>query len=140
MTTSVDGAVRVGGSVPHGGRRAELVAALSDPERLAAALPHVDDLMAEDGGAFTATLRPALVLGEVPVVTRWEPAGPLAWDVEGRASEHRIALHCAVAVDDEAAHWSVICHTSGALRAMSQRTLGAILRAQAEAVLRAAAA
>lgn len=81
----VDGAVRATGTVSHGGHGAELAAALGEPERLAAALPQVEDFVAGQDGTFDVTFRPSLRLGEVPVRANWRPAGPLSWDVTGPA-------------------------------------------------------
>ena len=138
MSELVDGAVRAAGTVPHEGRAAELATFLSEPERLAALLPNVEGFTPGADGTFDVTLRPSFGLGEVPVRTSWRPAGPLAWEVSGTSGEHQLTLRCAVTIDEQAAHWTIECHTFGALRAMTQRTLAAILGFQATLVLRAA--
>lgn len=138
MSDLVDGAVRASGTVSHGGRGAELAATLSDPERLVAALPQVEDFTPSPEGAFDVTVRPSFGLGEVPVRTCWRPASDLTWDISGASGEHRITMRCEVRIDEHAAHWTIEAHVTGALRAMTQRTLAAILGFQATQVIRTA--
>lgn len=128
---------------------ARLRAVLEEPERLARALPHVDDLVAlDDQGAFEATIRPALALGEVPFRTVWRrapgaPDGVLSYDVDGRHEEHVLELHADVRLDGDGERvvvaWDVDCGFTGTMRAVGQRVLPAIVRQQIALVLAAAA-
>jgi len=142
--------MRVAGATELAVPAAALRTALGDPERLVAALPHVDALgwdAAEDG-SFTATIRPAIALGEIPVRTRWTPvrAGDpavLRYRVEGRTDEHALALDAIVATTAgdgvTMVTWAVELHLTGTLRSAGQRVLEAIVARQVQLVLEAAA-
>lgn len=121
-------------------------AVVADPERLAQALPNVSlfGWEEEPGGAFSAEIRPALALGEIPVRTVWEPLGgdPVRYRVEGRTDEHRVAFDVTLALepgDDGGTlvDWSLDVHVTGTLRSAGQRVLRAIVAAQARTVLAA---
>ena len=129
---------------------AALRAALADPEQLADALPNVDDFVWEsrEEGTFSATLRPALGLGEVPFHTLWRPApaggaDAVAYDVEGRRTETRLALDVAVTLEPAgaatSARWRVGFHVTGVTHSVGQRVLAAIVTRQARDVLLRAA-
>lgn len=132
-------------AVPHGA----LWSVLGDPERLAEALPHVDDLVRLEDGGFEATIRPALALGEVPFRTVWRRDGGVAGEtlsfaVEGRSEEYLLELHADLRLtggDDGATTlaWNVDCGFTGTMRAVGQRVLPAIVRHQVQLVLAAAA-
>lgn len=139
-------------------------AALADPERLARALPNVDAFGHDDGpddgadGSFAVTIRPAIALGEARFRTVWRPLAPggaapadaahvLRYRVEGRGDEHRFTLDATVtlAADADApgatrATWDVDGHFTGALAAVGQRVLAAVVDRQVRDVLVAAAA
>lgn len=127
---------------------AALRALLEDPERLAAALPHVDALAPDEAepGGFTAVVRPALALGEVPLRTRWrrvaDAEGGLRWHVDGRGDEHAVALDARLVLEDlgdgALARWHVECRFTGTVRSAGQRVLGAIVDRQMRQVLQAA--
>jgi carbon monoxide dehydrogenase subunit G len=132
--------MRLAGSEPLTAPRAALWAVLEDPERLADALPGVDDLVRNEDGSFEATLRPALALGEVPFRTLWRRTGvaagsELAYRVRGRSEEYELELRAALRLTDGTVAWEVDCGFTGALRAVGQRVLEAIVRHQVELVL-----
>jgi len=149
--------ITVAGELTLAAPRPAVFAALDDPGRLAAALPHVDDFAgAEDDGSFHVTIRPAIALGEVPFATTWrrvERSAPvlLRYEVRGRSAEHLLRLDAdlwladADAAGDAAGgpgtrlRWEAACGFTGIMRAVGQRTLAAVVRHQAELVLRAAA-
>ncbi len=142
-----------------------VLAVLRDPRRFVAALPNVDELDFEPGedGSFRAKIRPAIALGELPIETLWRPrsdrrerpAPGLAYAMEGGTGEHRVALEATVTLRDarrerrrragragrgsDLAEWTVEFEVTGTMRSAGQRTIAAIVAAQAEAVLRAAA-
>lgn len=128
--------------------RAALWSVLEDPQRLGEALPHVDDLVVVGDGAFEATIRPALALGEIPFRTAWRRdraiAGEaLSYSVDGRSEEYLFALRAdlRLAGGDGATtlEWAVESGFTGTMRAVGQRVLEAIVRHQVELVLVAAA-
>lgn len=129
---------------------AALGAVLDDPERLAAALPHVDDFVADGPGAFSCTIRPATALGEVPFATAWsrtahEPGRRVGYEVRGRFEEHLLELRADVALAEEQPEvttvaWTAECAFTGTMRAVGQRVLPAVVRHQVDLVLAAAAA
>jgi carbon monoxide dehydrogenase subunit G len=126
----------------------DLRARLSDPEQLVGVLPNADTfgwIGADEPGAFSVWLRPAIALGEVPIRTVWRPtAGErIAYAVEGRTDEHWVGLELSVGIDEDeegaVADWRVECRFTGTMRAVGQRVLGAVVAQQARAVLQAAA-
>lgn len=131
--------MRVAGSERLTVSRAALWAVLDDPERLAGALPGVDDLVRNEDGSFEATIRPALALGEVPFRTVWRRAGEgPSYDVEGRSGEYVLALRADLRLVDGSLAWEVDCGFTGAMGSVGQRTLEAIVRHQVALVLDAA--
>lgn len=122
-----------------------VVAVLRDPARLAAALPNVDDFAGDGDHAFTATIRPAIALGDVPFRTAWtivEPAErAITFAIEGRGDEHRLemTLRIDIAADGDGSRvtWVVDYGVSGTMRAVGQRVVDAIVAAQARIALRA---
>lgn len=120
--------------------RAALWAVLEDPERLADALPGVDDLVRNEDGSFEATIRPALALGEVPFSTVWRRAGAvagseLAYQVHGRSEEYELELRAGLRLSDGTVAWEVDCGFTGTMHAVGQRVLEAIVRHQVALVL-----
>lgn len=120
-------------------------AVLGEPERLVAALPNVDEFGwdTDEDGTFTATIRPAIALGEVPVATRWSAlaAEELAarYRVEGRAGEHQIEFDVSLSLtadgDGTRVDWSLDYVVRGTMRSVGQRVLGAVIDAQARLVV-----
>jgi len=138
--------MRVASTASLAAAPAAVRAVVADPERLAETLPNVRLFAWEDepGGPFSAEIRPALALGEIPVRTVWEPLGgdPVRYRVEGRTDEHRVAFDVTLAVDPDGdggtvVDWSLDVHVTGTLRSAGQRVLTAIVAAQARAVLAA---
>lgn len=128
-------------------RPAAVATVLRDPRMLVGALPNVDAWAWEshDDGTFTALIRPALALGELPIQTHWTPL-PAGRDharyrVEGRTDEHRVGLDVELRLRAEGTgavgEWTVECQVSGTLRSAGQRVLEAIVAAQARIVLAA---
>lgn len=131
-------------AVPHG----VLWSMLEDPERLAEALPHVDDLVRLEDGGFEATIRPALALGEIPFRTIWRRDGGIAgetlsFDVEGRSDEYLLELHADLRLTGEdgatTLAWTVDCGFTGTMGAVGHRVLPAVVRHQVQLVLAGAA-
>ena len=132
--------MRLAGSEPLTAPRAALWAVLEDPERLAGALPGVDDLVRNEDGTFEATIRPALALGEVPFSTVWRrtravAGSELAYDVRGRSEEYELELQAGLRLTEGAVAWEVDCGFTGTLRSVGQRVLEAIVRQQVALVL-----
>lgn len=120
-------------------------------------------------GSFRAKIRPAIALGEVPIETLWRPCTcgsgrvkpqaqgraddpgevalggqAVAYAMEGGTGEHRVALEATVELRDSdragaIAEWTVTFEVTGTMRSAGQRTIAAIVAAQAEQVLQAAA-
>jgi carbon monoxide dehydrogenase subunit G len=139
--------MRVAGTVRLTAPADRVLGILGEPARLVSALPNVDDLEweANEDGSFVATIRPATALGELPIRTVWdpEPVGDSGWRfrMEGRTDEHFVRMEANVGVRQEdgvlVAGWDVTLEVTGTLRSAAQRTLAAIVAAQAAAVLRA---
>lgn len=120
---------------------------LTDPRRLAEALPHVDAFGAdvEADGSFAVVIRPAIALGEIPLHSVWTPVrgrpGTIAYHVEGRTDEHALALETELTLLGEdpgtLASWTIELFSSGTIRSAGQRVLGAIVTAQVGLVLAA---
>ena len=160
--------MRVAGTAALDASPAQVLAVLRDPRRFVAALPNVDELEFEPGedGSFRAKIRPAIALGEVPIETLWRPCacgsdrvkpqgrvddlgdtGPdgqaVAYAMEGGTGEHQVELEATVALRDRegggtVAEWTVAFEISGTMRSAGQRTIAAIVAAQAQQVLEAA--
>ena len=132
--------MRVAGSELLTVPRAALWAVLDDPEQLAGALPGVDDLVRNSDGSFEATIRPALALGEVPFSTVWRRGGAVAgealsYDVRGRSEEYELDLRAELRLTDSTLAWELDGGFTGAMRAVGQRTLEAIVRHEVGLVL-----
>jgi len=112
--------------------REELWAVLSDPQRLAQALPGVSDVTIEDEQHFSAVAHPFTALGETPVALEFEI-------VEVRAGEF-VAIALASTADGTTASWRAEVGLRGVLASLLQRGLAELLREQVDAVLCAAAA
>lgn len=127
----------------------EIRAILADPRRLAQALPGVDDFAWDDGpggDAFSATLRPAIALGEIPFRTVWRQLaaapGLLRFHVDGRSDEHRLTMDVRLSLQARGAGslaaWEIQCHFTGTMLAVGQRVLPAVVNHQTRLVLAAA--
>jgi carbon monoxide dehydrogenase subunit G len=131
----------------------DLRAVLARPDRLVEVLPNVDAfswLVDDDTGAFTATIRPAIALGEIPIRTTWRRIGSptasaatVTYAVDGRTDEHWLGLEITVALaadaDGTLAEWHADCRFTGTMRTAGQRVVGAVVAHQARVVLQAAA-
>lgn len=137
----------VDGTTTLAAPRDAVLAVLTDPRRFVPALPNVDALAWEDtgDGTFSATIRPAIALGDVPFRTTWrtdEPVdGAVTFHVEGMGDEHRLTmiLRLDVAADGGGSRvtWVADYTVSGTMRAVGQRVVNAIVVAQARIALRA---
>jgi carbon monoxide dehydrogenase subunit G len=124
-----------------------VLAVLCDPARFVPALPNVDEFGWEDTGAgtFTAVIRPAIALGEVPFRTRWSMTRPdegaVHYAMEGRSDEHVLQMRVRLVVvgdgGESVVTWVADYAVSGTMRAVGQRVTTAIVAAQASAVLQA---
>ena len=142
---NVHGSTELAASVPA------LRAVLADPQRLASALPGVDDFDWDDapgGAAFRATIRPAITLGEIRFRTSWRrvTAEPdlLRFHVEGRTDEHWLGMDVSLTLrprdSGTLVTWDIQCRFTGTMRAAGQRVLPAAVNHQVQLVLAAAAA
>jgi carbon monoxide dehydrogenase subunit G len=129
--------------------REELWAVLSDPQRLAQALPGVSDVTIEDEHHFSAVAHPVTALGETPVALEFEivevRAGEfVAIAATGSSGENlltlSVTLELASTADGTTASWRAEVGLRGVLASLLQRGLDLLLREQVEAVLRAGAA
>jgi uncharacterized protein len=127
----------------------ELWAVLSDPQRLAAALPGVSDVSIEDEHHFSAVAHPLTALGETPVSLEFEivevRAGEfVAIAATGSAGENlltlSVTLELASAGEGTRASWRAEVGLRGVLASLLQRGLAELVREQVDAVLCAGAA
>jgi carbon monoxide dehydrogenase subunit G len=127
---------------------AELWAILSDPGRLAAALPGVSDISVEDDRHFNAVAHPATALGRTRVAMEFEVADQRAGEYvrligSGSAGESVLALSVELELAPEAggtaASWRAELALRGVLSSLLQRGAGGLLREQVEEVLAAGA-
>jgi hypothetical protein len=138
----------VSGSQIVAAPRDALWAVLSDPARLAEALPGVGDVSVEDECHFSAVAHPITALGETRLAMQFEI-------VEQRPSEYvrisglgspgenqlQLSIDLDLASDGEqtVASWSADVQLRGVLRSLLQRGLGSLFNEQVEAVLAAGA-
>jgi carbon monoxide dehydrogenase subunit G len=129
--------------------REELWAVLSDPQRLAQALPGVSDVTIEDEQHFSAVAHPFTALGETPVaaIATNSPARTSTISnssATGSAGENlltlTLSLELASTADGTTASWRAEVGLRGVLASLLQRGLAELLREQVDAVLCAAAA
>ena len=127
---------------------AEMWAALSDPERLGAALPDVRWVTAEGPDAFRAGVRPTTNVGVTPleldvrIVERDEPRRVRITGT-GDGGEFRVAFDTELTLDDIegggcVVSWSAEVQAFGVLASLTQRVLPWLLRDQITIVLRTA--
>jgi uncharacterized protein len=138
--------VMISGSTGVAAPRDELWAVLSDPARLAQALPGVSDVSIEDDRRFSAVARPLTALGETRVAMAFEiveqrPPEHVRIAGSGSAGENLIELSIALDLAPDgartAASWSAEVQVRGVLASLLQRGLGALVNEQVEAVLAA---
>lgn len=125
----------------------EMWAALSDPERLGAALPDVRWVSADSADAFRAGVRPTTNVGVTPlaldvrIVEREEPIRVRITGT-GDGGEFRVAfdteLRLAAAPGGCEVTWSAEVQAFGVLASLTQRVLPWLLRDQMTIVLRTA--
>lgn len=138
--------MRVAGTAQLPAAPDRVLEVVRDPARFVEALPNVGDLdwQAYEDGSFAATIRPATVLGEIPIRTTWQPqepaSGALRFRVEGRTEEQLVRFDVALALGEgdaggTAAEWEVAFEVTGLIRSAGQRTIGAVVAAQAALVL-----
>ena len=139
----------VSGSSTVAAERELLWEVLSDPARLGAALPGVDDVSVEDSAHFSAVARPATALGETRlqmdfVIVEERRGEYVRIAGSGLAGENRIELDVELSLEDAAgggtaARWRGEVTLRGVLGSLLQRGIGAIFNEQVEAVLAAGA-
>lgn len=143
--------MRVAGTALLPAAPARVLEVVRDPARFVETLPNVGELNWElhEDGSFAATIRPATALGEVPIRTTWQPEAPapgtLRFRVEGRTDEQLVRFDVELGLrDGEAgettAEWAVVFEVTGTMRSAGQRTISAIVAAQAGEVLDAVGA
>jgi hypothetical protein len=139
----------VSGEMTLASPREELWAVLSDPARLAQALPGVGDVGIEDERRFSAVAHPFTALGETRVAMDFEiveqrPGEFVRIDGSGHAGENLIAVSVALelraAGAQTQASWRAEILLRGVLASLLQRGAGELLREQVESVLAAGAA
>jgi carbon monoxide dehydrogenase subunit G len=138
----------VSGQMTVASPREELWAVLSDPGRLAQALPGVGDVSVQDERHFSAVAHPFTALGETRVALDFEivearPGEFVRIAACGRSGENllqlSIALELASAGEETQASWRAELLLRGVLASLLQRGLGELLREQVESVLCAGA-
>jgi carbon monoxide dehydrogenase subunit G len=127
---------------------AELWAVLSDPARLAEALPGVGDVAVEDERHFSAVAYPFTSLGQTRVSMEFEIAEQRPGEYvhitgTGSSGENQLSLSVTLKLaadgDGTTASWRAEVLVRGVLRSLLQRGLGELMREQVEAVLVAGA-
>jgi carbon monoxide dehydrogenase subunit G len=122
---------------------------LSDPARLADALPNVSDLRVAGPGAFAATIRPETSTGVTPFDMEFrlrDLVEPERLSIAARAVQNERAMELDATLEltgDGAAtivDWRADARLLGPLGALAQRVLPDILRNEIDLALHAAAA
>jgi carbon monoxide dehydrogenase subunit G len=138
---------KVQGSYRSGAGAPGLWAALSDPERLGAALPDVREVEADGPDRFTAHVRPSTGLGATPMTLDVRIAERAEHERvrivgDGAVGEHRVSFDVELTLRDDAAGdggcevaWSADVQAYGVLGSVTQRVLGMLLRDQVAIVL-----
>ena len=136
----------ISGSTAVPAPRERLWAVLSDPVRLAEALPGVDEISVADERHFSAVAHPITALGETRVAMDFEiveqrPSEHVRIVGSGSSGENCIELSVALDLADDdgatAATWSADVQLRGVLRSLLQRGLGSLFTEQVDAVLTA---
>ena len=138
----------VTGSSSVAAPRERLWAVLSDPARLAQALPGVDGVSVEGDGRFSARARPHTALGETPIamdfeITEQRPSEYVRISASGSAGENLVALVIELQLEDAGsrtdASWRAEVALRGVLHSLLQRSLAPLFNQQVEDVLDAGA-
>jgi carbon monoxide dehydrogenase subunit G len=128
--------------------REQLWALLSDPARLADALPGVESVDVESAQRFSALARPSTALGETRIamdfeITDQRPGEYVRISGSGYAGESLVSfvieLELADAGEQTAASWRADIALRGVLSSLLQRGLAPLLNQQVEEVLEAGA-
>ena len=128
--------------------RDELWAILSDPGRLAEALPGVEDVSIEDERRFSAVAHPLTALGATRVAMEFEIVEQRPENyvhIVGRGSSGENLLELSVELEltpggaGTTASWRADLTVRGVLSSLLQRGLGTLFNEQVEAVLAAGA-
>jgi hypothetical protein len=128
--------------------REQLWALLSDPARLAEALPGVDSVDVESAQRFSALARPRTALGETRLqmefeITEQRPGEYVRISGSGYAGESLVSLVIELELADDggqtAASWRADVTLRGVLSSLLQRGLGPLFNQQVEEVLEAGA-
>jgi carbon monoxide dehydrogenase subunit G len=137
----------VGSSTVAAGREG-LWAVLSDPARLADALPGVQAVSVDDERRFSAVARPRTALGETALALDFEileqrPSEYVRISAAGSAGEGLVAFTIELSLGDAGAHtqasWRADVALRGVLASLLQRSLGPLFNQQVEDVLEAGA-
>ena len=138
----------ISGSTTVAAPRDELWAVLSDPARLAEALPGVSDISVTDERHFSAVAHPITALGETRISMDFEileqrHSEHVRIVGAGSSGENLISLSVALELADDAggtaASWSAEVQLRGVLGSLLQRGLGSLFTEQVDAVLTAGA-
>jgi carbon monoxide dehydrogenase subunit G len=129
---------------------ARLRSVLGEPDTLSDALPNVTDFawIDESEGRFSATIRPEIALGEVPVRTEWlrlpGTDGEVRYEIRGRTDEHLLAMDISLRLeadgDGTVAKWTADFDVTGTMRSVGQRVLPAVVAHQVKRAIEQAAA
>ncbi len=128
--------------------RDALWAVLSDPARLAGALPGVGDVAVEDERHFSAVAHPITALGETRLAIDFEiaeqrPSEYVRISGLGAPGENQLQLSIELDLTSDGeqtvASWSADVQLRGVLRSLLQRAIGPLFNEQVEAVLAAGA-
>ena len=139
----------VRGSSSVSAPREQLWAVLSDPGRLAEAMPGVEGVTVEDERRFSAIALVSTALGETRLIMDFEvreqrPGEQVLITGSGRVGENLVAIEVELELADEGARtqasWRAEVLLRGVLGSLLQRGLAALLNEQVEAVLSAGAA
>jgi len=137
----------VGSSIVAAGRE-ELWDVLSDPARLAEALPGVEAVSLEDERRFSAVARPRTALGETRLAMDFEILEQRASEyvrisAGGSAGEGMVAFTIELTLEDSGAQtqvsWRADVALRGVIASLLQRSLGPLFNQQVEDVLEAGA-
>lgn len=138
----------VAGSSSVASPRERLWGVLSDPARLAGALPGVDGVSLDGERRFSALARPRTSLGETRLAMDFEiaeqrPSEYVRISGSGYAGESLLSLvielHLADAGAQTEASWRAEVALRGVLSSLLQRSLGPLFNEQVEQVLEAGA-
>ena len=121
---------------------------LSDPARLAQALPGVEAVSVDDERRFSAVARPRTALGETRLAMDFEileqrPSEYVRIGASGSAGEGLVAFTIELSLQEQGAQtqasWRAEVALRGVMRSLLQRSLGPLFNQQVEDVLAAGA-